>query len=120
MWLALAYNKEEHNPCSSKHPDVIQIDNDLYGELAYAFGALAVHFSNNDQQIKDELRAYNIHLFQTKVLPVQTGSELQYALQLSSQSRVARVATGCGLRYVSLLRDGVYSIPINNVLLYLF
>ena len=75
MWLA--YNKEEYDNCSSKHPDVIQIDNDLHGELAYAFGALAVHFSNNDQQIKDKLRANNINLFQTEVLPVQSDSELQ-------------------------------------------
>ena len=37
MWLALAYNKEENDNCTSKHPDVIQIDNDLHGELASTY-----------------------------------------------------------------------------------
>ena len=89
------------------HQEVDKIEDDTYGELAYAFGALALHFSKYDKLFNNQLRATDFHMVQTKVVQVQADYELRNALIRSSMNKFKGKY---GERHVVLIRDGVYHI----------
>ena len=95
MWLALSYKLLEFKESSPVLSD------DLYGDLASVFSVLALHFSNNDEEIKAKLTTKHL---QTLVLPVENNAQLRHALMVSSER------SDCE-SYLIFIRNGRYFIP---------
>ena len=86
------------------------MEKDLYGELSYAFGALALNFSKNEGITRRLLETHNMRMFRTKVVTANSNASLNTALANMMANRATRAAIGFGERHIILVKAGVYTV----------
>ena len=112
FWGGVAYMKLEEKEESYPAEDRVKTGG-LYGELAYTFASLCIHFSTSDEEKKKYFQIFqrsNINLCKTQVLEVSNNTELESAITKGSSERLMRATLGVGSRNVILLQPGEYNL----------